>query len=113
MDAEQLAAVEARLRRHLVLAGTDVRYLSDGRDPIEYVCEAGEQALAAAELPARRIEFLIYAGIGRSWIEPAMANAVQYQLGLTGATCFDVLDACASWLLALQVAHSLLPNRPY
>ena len=113
MDAEQLAAVETQLRRHLALAGTDVRYLSDGRDPIEYVREAGEQALAAAELGSRDIEFLIYAGIGRSWIEPAMANAVQHRLGLTGATCFDVLDACASWLRALQIAHSFLRNGTY
>src|SRR5712692_3739281 len=113
MDSAQLAAVEMRLRRHLALAGTDVRYLSDGRDPIEYAREAGEQALAAAELPSRSIEFLIYAGIGRSWIEPAMANAVQHRLGLTGATCFDVLDACASWLRALQIAHSLLRTGTY
>jgi 3-oxoacyl-[acyl-carrier-protein] synthase III len=113
MDAVGLAAVETRLRRHLTLAGTDVRYLSDGRNPIHYVRDAGEQALRAAGVPARAVDFLIYAGIGRAWLEPAMANAVQHQLGVVDATCFDVLDACASWLRALQIAHSFIRNRTY
>jgi 3-oxoacyl-[acyl-carrier-protein] synthase III len=113
LNPQELSAVETQVRRHLALAGTEVRYLSDGRKPLEYVREAGEQALSASRMQPAEIDFLIYAGIGRGWIEPATANAVQHQLGLSNATCFDILDACASWLRALHVAHSFIRNGTY
>jgi 3-oxoacyl-[acyl-carrier-protein] synthase III len=113
LSPSELTAVETKVRKHLALAGTEVRYLSDGRKPLEYVRDAGEQALSASQVSRSEIDFLIYAGIGRGWIEPATANAVQHLLGLSNATCFDILDACAGWLRALQVAHSFIRNGTY
>lgn len=119
LTAPELAALESRLRTHLALAGTQVRYVAggadgpDGREPIDYLQDAGERAMHEAGILPTDVDFLVYAGIGRSWIEPAMANLVQHRLGLVNATCFDVLDACASWLRALQVTHSFMRNGAY
>jgi 3-oxoacyl-[acyl-carrier-protein] synthase III len=114
LDADQLASLEKRARQFLRIAGTKERYISDGTEKaIDLVLEAGRKALKDAELAPEDIEFLIYVGVGRGWVEPAMANVVQAELGLVNAACFDVMDACASWLKALQVAHSFTRSGAY
>jgi 3-oxoacyl-[acyl-carrier-protein] synthase III len=106
--------VERRVTEQLAIAGTEVRYIIDGKETaLDHVVAAGELALRAAGIGPRDVDFLIYAGVGRGWLEPAMANVVQHALGLEAATGFDVLDACASWLRSLQIAHSFLSGGNY
>jgi len=42
-----------------------------------------------------------------------MSQFFAHLLGLTNATCFDLLDACLSWLRALHIAHYLLKGGAY
>ncbi|MCA3640964.1 MAG: hypothetical protein IOC63_03780 [Methylobacterium sp.] len=91
------------------VAGTDVRYqLAEGERPYALCVSAGQQALEEAGLKPEDIDLIIYAGIGRGFIEPATATVFQDLLGLRNATCFDVIDACASWLRAFDVASKFL-----
>jgi 3-oxoacyl-[acyl-carrier-protein] synthase III len=114
LDSETFAALERRIGQFLASAGTEVRYISDDSEkPINFVLEAGRKALAQANVRPDEVDFLIYAGVGRGWLEPATANVVQHELQLVNATCFDLLDACASWLRALQVAHSYIKAGVY
>ena len=86
--------------------GSENRFLSDGRErPIDLALDACERALAAAGIRARDLDFIIYGGVARGFLVPSAASAVQHALGASGVTCFDVLDACASWLRALQVTQ--------
>jgi 3-oxoacyl-[acyl-carrier-protein] synthase III len=104
---EDLEVLERRLSRFLEAAGTRIRHrLAPGENAIGFALDAGRRALADAEVDPNSIDLLLYAGVGRGWIEPAVANVVQHELGLSNATCFDVVDACASWLRALQMIHS-------
>ena len=59
------------------------------------------------------MDLLIYTGVARGWLEPATANLFQAELGLTNATCFDILDACASWIRSMAVADSFLQQGTY
>jgi 3-oxoacyl-[acyl-carrier-protein] synthase III len=69
--------------------GSENRFLSDGRErPIDLALDACERG-----------------GVARGFLVPSAASAVQHALGASGVTCFDVLDACASWLRALQVTQ--------
>ena len=114
LTAHDLDLVERRLTHFLEAAGTKVRYrLAPGEKAIDMTLQAGQKALAAADATAESIDLLLFAGVSRGWIEPAMASVVQHELGLTNATCFDVVDACASWLRAMQVAHTYLRARVY
>lgn len=102
-------AVAERVARFLDEAGTEVRYrLDEGEKAIDVVLRASRDALATAGLGARDVDLVIYTGVARGWLEPAMATAIQAELGLDRATSFDVLDACAGWLRALHVACSQL-----
>jgi 3-oxoacyl-[acyl-carrier-protein] synthase III len=110
----QMALLETQVRATLATAGTEVRYkLAPGEKALDLVLDAGRRALADATMAPGDVDFLIYTGVARGWLEPATANVVQSELGMPNATCFDMLDACASWLRAMQVARSLIQNGTY
>lgn len=102
------------VRSYLKAAGTETRYqLDTGEKAIDLVLQAGREALEDAQVAPEEVDLLIYTGIGRGWIEPAMANAVQAGLHLVNATSFDILDACASWLRALHVCQQHIRSGVY
>jgi 3-oxoacyl-[acyl-carrier-protein] synthase III len=106
MPEADLRRLERRVSHGLAIAGTETRFvLADDERASDLVVRAGRQALANAGLVPTDLDFLLYTGVGRAAIEPAMASAVQASLGATNATAFDVVDACASWIRALHVAH--------
>ena len=111
---QDLRLLETSLRRSLRVAGTQVRFLrANGEKAVDLGLIAGRGALRAASLEPAQVDLLIYAGVGRGWIEPAMANLFQSELQLRRATCFDVLDACASWLRSLFIAQSFIESGIY
>jgi 3-oxoacyl-[acyl-carrier-protein] synthase III len=102
--------LQARFER----AGSVTRYhRAPGELAVTFGVDAGRKAVEQAGLQAEDIDLLIYVGVGRGFLEPATANIFQHRLGLSRATCFDVLDACASWMRALDIAHHLLARGAY
>jgi 3-oxoacyl-[acyl-carrier-protein] synthase III len=109
LSAPTLERLQRKVAQALRIAGTETRYvLADDESGSELVLCAARRALAQAELRAADLDFIIYTGVGRGCIEPAMASTIQPALGAVNATCFDIMDACASWLRALHVAHCYL-----
>jgi 3-oxoacyl-[acyl-carrier-protein] synthase III len=95
-------------------AGAVTRFhRAPGELAVSFGVDAGRRALERAGLGAEDIDLLIYVGVGRGFLEPATANIFQHRLGLVRATCFDVLDACASWMRALDIAHHMLARGVY
>ncbi len=110
----QLKELRQRMQLSFRVAGTEVRYhRAEGEKAFTVGMRAGQLALERSGVPAADIDLLIYAGVGRGWLEPAMANIFQAELGLGRATCFDVLDACASWIRSLQLAKALITAGTY
>jgi 3-oxoacyl-[acyl-carrier-protein] synthase III len=113
-SAEQIKALESRLRRFFKMSGTLTRFHRDnGERALDFAVKAGKDAMAKAGVNPEDVDLLIYAGVGRGWVEPATANLFQSELGLKSATCFDVLDACASWIRSLSIASSFLAQKMY
>jgi 3-oxoacyl-[acyl-carrier-protein] synthase III len=109
VDRETLAAILKTLAKSLAYVGAGTRYYRQpGDQAVEFGLAAGRQALASAELDPADIDLLLYVGVGRGAIEPATANVFQWELGCRRATCFDVLDACASWLRGMDIARHYL-----
>lgn len=101
--------LEEDLTSHLRQAGAEVRYhRADGEKAMDFAVRAGQAALAEASLHPSEIDLLLFVGVRRGFIEPATANVFQAALELRRATCFDLVDACASWLRGLDVAHQYL-----
>lgn len=107
MSARALAHLAKGLRALFQAAGTQFRYIrADGERAYDFVVQAATSALRSAQMEPEDINLLIWVGVGRGFLEPATANVFQDSLRLVNATCFDVLDACASWLRALHIARA-------
>lgn len=114
LPPDQLRVLEDLLQACFDSCGTRVRYhRDDGETALDLATEVGERALARAGLDPRDVDLLLYTGVCRGVLEPASAAIFQDRLGLTRATAFDVFDACASWLRALQLARTFIEHGPY
>jgi 3-oxoacyl-[acyl-carrier-protein] synthase III len=108
-DAAGQAVLRERLQAYFAQTGAQSRYWrAEGEKAVTLGLEAGSQALEDAGLRGREIDLLIFVGVGRGWVEPAMANLFLAKLGLVNATGFDILDACASWLRAVDLVSGLI-----
>ena len=113
-SVKELDNLVGTMKRFFKMSGTMVRYHRNmGERALEFALDAGNKALKKAGVKREDIDLLIYAGVGRGWMEPATANLFQSELGLKSATCFDVLDACASWIRSLAIAKSFLGQKIY
>jgi 3-oxoacyl-[acyl-carrier-protein] synthase III len=107
-------SLEGKIRRFFKMSGTQTRFHRNvGEKAVDFALKAGKEALKKAGVEPEDVDLLIYAGVGRGWVEPATANLFQSELGLKSATCFDVLDACASWIRSLSIAKTFLAQKIY
>lgn len=110
----KLKLAETLIRQGFKRSGTQVRYVREpGEKAIDLAAQAGKNALKKANMAPEEIDLLIFTGVGRGWLEPAMANVFQSLIGLKNATCFDVMDACASWLRSMSIAKCFLDQGVY
>ena len=106
--------VLSKLRTLLRVSGTqERRWRAPGERAFDFAKIAVDQALQDAAMQPEDIDLLLYVGVGRGWVEPCMATFFIDRFGMTGATGFDILDACLSWLRALHVAEHFLNSGVY
>jgi 3-oxoacyl-[acyl-carrier-protein] synthase-3 len=84
------------------------RWAPDSTQPSELAVAAAGKALADAACDAAAVDTLIYAGITRDCLEPAVANLVADALGAHQARVFDLINACNSLVDAVDMADSLI-----
>lgn len=113
-NQDQPAHIVARYQRELSYllkrSGANTRYLRDrekGETAIRLIKAAIHEALEKAELKTTDIDLLIYCGVGRGFLEPANAYFCAQAVGMA-CNCFDISDACMSWVRSLEVAYALL-----
>jgi len=103
-----------RINFFLTYSGSkERRWLSDGETPFELLSQAVNEAIAEAQLQRSEIALIIYTGVDRGFLEPAMAYLIGAALGMPQAHCFDIVDACMSWTRAAFVASSLFSTGQY
>ena len=81
--------------------------------PIDFIKQAAEEALTKVNLHKNDIDLLIYVGIGKGFVEPGESYFVAKALGMDRVRCFDLTDACMSWLAAMQIVNSLFQTKEY
>lgn len=114
LDFKAKDSLRKRLQTYFNQIGLISRYhRAKGEKAVLLGMEAAQSALKQASAHAKDIDLLIYVGVGRGWLEPAMANLFISELGMRRATGFDVLDACASWLRALDIAKNFITSGKY
>ncbi len=107
--APYLKIVEKLLRQ----TGAQTRYWRDidgGEKAADSIFSAIDNALEKANMTALDIDLLIYCGVGRGFLEPANAYFYAKAKGMHLANCFDVTDACMSWVRAAHIASLMLQS---
>jgi 3-oxoacyl-[acyl-carrier-protein] synthase III len=96
-------------------SGAETRYLRDrnkGETAIRLLKSAIVDALAEAELDKSEIDLMIFCSVGRGFLEPGNAYFCAQAMGMN-CNCFDVADACMSWVRSLEIAHNFLATPGY
>jgi acyl-CoA:acyl-CoA alkyltransferase len=91
--------------------GAQTRYIRDtarGEKAVDVILGAMDDALEVAGMTPDDIDLLIYCGVGRGFVEPANAYFYAKARGMHATNCFDVTDACMSWVRAVQIADHML-----
>jgi 3-oxoacyl-[acyl-carrier-protein] synthase III len=98
----------------LAYSGSAKRHwLREGEQPLDFIREAVEQSLAAAGISKGAVDLIIYTGIARGFMEPANAYHIARALGFKKAECFDVVDACMSWMRSIHLCEALFHRERY
>jgi acyl-CoA:acyl-CoA alkyltransferase len=84
------------------------REIDKGEKARDLIVGAMDDALADANMQPADIDLLIYCGVGKGFLEPANAYFYAKARGMRTVNCFDVTDACMSWIRALQIAYQML-----
>ncbi len=74
----------------------------------DLILGAMDDALKQANLVPNDIDLLIYCGVGRGFLEPANAYFYAHAKGMHRTNCFDITDACMSWIRATHIAQLML-----
>lgn len=115
LSAEERTRCSQAIENYLTAAGAEIRFYRDrarGERAYSFLRTAIHKALEQAEIRPKELDLLIYCGVGRGFLEPAMAYFLANDLGIS-CECFDILDACMSWVRALYVVYHLFASRRY
>jgi 3-oxoacyl-[acyl-carrier-protein] synthase III len=103
------------VRGLLSMAGSDIRYIRDeNKDEraSDFIIEAMKRALEKVSLTKNDIDLLIYCGVGKGFLEPANSYFYAQKLGMS-CSCFDIVDACMSWIRALEISYEFFKSGRY
>jgi acyl-CoA:acyl-CoA alkyltransferase len=114
LEEQDLRKALRRVSLFLVYSGSQQRrWLASDETPFTLLSQAVTGALSEAQLRPDEIDLVIYTGVDRGFLEPAMAYMVASAFGMPNAHCFDVIDACMSWARSAFIAYNLLSSGKY
>lgn len=99
----------------LKMAGSEVRFIRDpgkNEKASQFIFGAISDALEKASLSKNDVDLLIYCGVGKGFLEPANAYFYAQQMGMS-CSCFDIVDACMSWIRALEISYEFFKSGRY
>lgn len=100
---EEWTRVYRLLRAVLHACGSSTRYFFDDFLIGEHAATAVRRLMTEQGLDgAGAVDALVYGSIARDYLEPATASEVATRAGLGEPLCFDVMAACAGWVMSVQ-----------
>jgi 3-oxoacyl-[acyl-carrier-protein] synthase III len=99
----------------LKMAGSQTRLIRDkekSETASSFITGAISDALEKAGRSKDDIDLMIYCGVGKGFLEPANAYFYANAMGME-CSCFDIVDACMSWIRALEISYQFLRSGSY
>jgi 3-oxoacyl-[acyl-carrier-protein] synthase-3 len=82
----------------------------DDQKASDLALTASQKAIAAAGIPAEKIDLIILATSTPDYIFPSTACLLQSKLGISGAAAFDVQAVCSGFIYALTIAEKFIQS---
>ncbi|XLS27627.1 3-oxoacyl-ACP synthase III family protein [Flavobacteriaceae bacterium M23B6Z8] len=89
------------------------RWLSENEHSIDLISDAIDKALKDASMQKKDIDLLLYASVFKQFKEPGDSFFIAKALGFNSIECFDVLEACNSFVRASNIAEAYLSMGKY
>lgn len=89
------------------------RWVAPGENVFRYTERAVKQAMHLADVDLSEVDLLIHCGVDRRVVEPGQSFFIAKALGMRDVECFDVLEACASWMRGMQLARMFIKSGRY
>ena len=89
------------------------RWIDSDDNSFNHIYASINEAINNAQVEKSDIDLLIYCSVDRQVREPATSFLLAKALGLEKVECFDILEACAGWIRATQVAQAYLKLNTY
>jgi len=86
------------------------RYASKNEQPSDIASFAGLEAIKDAGIDPEEIDIVLFCAITTDFLEPAIANIVQYKTGAKNAHCFDIKNACNAFMNGIDIADSYIKS---
>jgi 3-oxoacyl-[acyl-carrier-protein] synthase-3 len=100
-----------KLKKKLIINKADTRYFkSPAETGIDMAVKASQKCLENAKFPAKDLDLILYVGMLRDYVEPAMSVILQDILGAPKANAFDISNACMGFLYGLEVASHYIQS---
>ena len=72
--------------------------------------KASVKALKNAKIKAEELDFIIFTGMSKAFVEPATAHVLRHNLQALNANVMDTQDACTSFIKSIELADALIKN---
>ena len=103
-----------KIKENFEKSGSQTRRYLEADEPwFPHAKRSIESAAAEAETPLNKIDCIIYSSVFRTVLEPSMASLIAKAMGMRYAQCFDINEACSSWVRALSLSKALLDSGRY
>ena len=109
LSDDQLKLLSGKIMERFERSGIrERRHVDATQNQGDMAIDVCHQAMEKAGVTAKDIDMLIHCGVGRGFAEPGQSHFLAADLGIRSIHCFDVMDACNSWIQALYLSHHLL-----
>lgn len=103
-----------RLKKKLQINQAETRYFkSQDETGIDMSVKAAQKCLQNANFHPRDLDLILYVGMLRDYVEPAMSVILQDILGAVKANAFDISNACMGFLYGMEVASHYIESGTY
>jgi 3-oxoacyl-[acyl-carrier-protein] synthase III len=99
------------LKKKLLLNKAETRHFKrPGETGIEMSVKAAQKCLQNVNFSPHDLDLILYVGMLRDYVEPAMSVILQDILGAEKANAFDISNACMGFLYGMEVASHYIES---
>jgi 3-oxoacyl-[acyl-carrier-protein] synthase III len=103
-----------KLRERLLLNQAEFRYFKDPSETgTDLARQAAQKCLEQISFDPANLDCILYVGMLRDYVEPAMAVILQDVLNAKNAHAFDLANACNSFLNGMEIAEMYIRTGKY